>query len=220
LTVNDCSSPEIAVMPPLHPSAPRIKLFENKYLEQLTLISPRTFAVTWAVVLPLAAWIGWGAATPLQGLALFAAGLVVWSLCEYVLHRFLFHWELDVPAVKWLVFLIHGNHHDNPNDPLRDMMPLSVSLPVSALVWSVCTMSLGAAGSWLFLGWIVGYVIYDVVHYACHQWPMRGRLGSMLKRHHMRHHYVDEAGNFGISATIWDRVFGSRITSLKRQRIP
>jgi sterol desaturase/sphingolipid hydroxylase (fatty acid hydroxylase superfamily) len=203
-------------MPFLDPSVPRIRLFKNKYLEQLTLISPRTFAVTWAIILPLAAWAGWGTVAPLAGLGLFLAGLFAWSLCEYVLHRYLFHWELDVPAVKWFVFLIHGNHHDNPNDPLRDMMPLSVSLPVSALVWSTCVMTLGLAGSWVFLGWITGYVIYDLVHYACHQWPMRGKIGAALKRHHMRHHYVDGRGNFGISAIFWDRVFGSRINSLKR----
>jgi len=200
----------------IDPTAPRIRLFKNKYLEQLTLISPRTFAVTWSVVLPVAAWVGWGSTDPWTGIGLFAAGLFIWSLCEYALHRYLFHLELDLPAVKWFVYLIHGNHHHSPNDPLRDMMPLSVSLPVSALVWSSCTMLLGAMGSWLFLGWISGYVIYDVVHYACHQWPMRGPLGAALKRHHMRHHHVDEHANFGISAIFWDRVFGSRITSLKR----
>jgi sterol desaturase/sphingolipid hydroxylase (fatty acid hydroxylase superfamily) len=203
-------------MPSIDPPAPRIRLFKNKYLEQLTLISPRTFAVTWGVVLPLAVWIGWGSAGVLAGLGLFAAGLVAWTLCEYLLHRYLFHWELDVPAVKWFVFLIHGNHHHSPNDPLRDMMPLSVSLPVATLVWSLCAMALGEAGTWLFLGWITGYVLYDVVHYACHQWPMQGRLGSALKRHHMRHHYIDDEGNFGISSMLWDGVFGSRITSLKR----
>lgn len=203
-------------MPSLDPSAPRIRLFKNKYLERLTVISPRTFAVTWAIVLPLAGWAGWGAASPLEAIGLFAAGLLIWSLCEYLLHRYLFHWQLDVPAVQWFVFLIHGNHHNHPNDPLRDMMPLSVSLPVSASVWALSTAALGTAGNWLFLGWITGYVIYDVVHYACHQWPMRGRLGAALKRHHMRHHYIDEGRNFGISSVFWDRVFGSRIDSLKR----
>lgn len=203
-------------MPSLDPTAPRVRLFKNRYLEQLTLISPRTFAVTWSIVLPLAAWTGWGAVAPLGGLGLFVVGLFAWSLCEYVLHRYLFHWELDVPAVKWFVYLIHGNHHHSPNDPLRDMMPLSVSLPVSISVWSTCVLTMGLAGSWAFLGWITGYVIYDVVHYACHQWPMRSRLGAALKRHHMRHHYVDESGNYGISAIFWDRVFGSRINSLKR----
>jgi sterol desaturase/sphingolipid hydroxylase (fatty acid hydroxylase superfamily) len=45
---------------------------------------------------------------------------------------------------------------------------------------------------------------------------MRGRLGSALKRHHMRHHHIDDSGNYGISSMLWDRVFGTRVRSLKR----
>lgn len=193
----------------------RVRLFRSDRLERLTLISPRTFAVVWSVVLPLIAWQAWGSASIVGATGLVFAGLAIWSLFEYAMHRYLFHWDLDVPAVRWFVFLIHGNHHDNPNDPMRDLMPLSVSLPVGGLIWLVCLGLVGPAGSWLFLGFMVGYVIYDVVHYACHQWPMRGPLGVALKRHHMRHHFVSDHGNYAISAIFWDRVFGSRITSLR-----
>jgi sterol desaturase/sphingolipid hydroxylase (fatty acid hydroxylase superfamily) len=99
---------------------------------------------------------------------------------------------------------------------MRNLMPFVVSLPIASLVWLASVALLGASGTWLFLGWISGYVMYDLVHFACHQWPMKGRFGSALKRHHMRHHYVDETGNYAISAIFWDRVFGSRITTLKR----
>ncbi len=194
----------------------RIRLFNNERLEKLTLISPRVFALNWAILLPLIAWVGWGRTGFWAGLGLFAAGLLIWTLFEYAMHRYLFHLKVEWPAVKWFVFLIHGNHHDNPNDPMRDMMPLSVSLPVAALVWGACLMLLGGPGTWLFLGFILGYVVYDTVHYASHQWPMRGKLASALKRHHMRHHYVDEHGNYAISAIFWDRLFGSMVRSLKR----
>ena len=200
--------------PEHHPQ--RIRLFSNERLERLTLISPRLFALSWSILLPLIAWVGWGRPGLWLGLGLFAMGLLIWTLFEYAMHRYLFHLEVEWPAVKWFVFLIHGNHHDNPNDPLRDMMPLSVSLPIAALVWGTCLMLLGAPGTWLFLGFILGYVIYDTVHYASHQWPMRGKIASALKRHHMRHHYVNEDGNFAISAIFWDRLFGSAIQSLRR----
>jgi sterol desaturase/sphingolipid hydroxylase (fatty acid hydroxylase superfamily) len=59
-------------------------------------------------------------------------------------------------------------------------------------------------------------VAYDAVHYACHHGEMRGKFGSALKRHHMRHHHVDETGNYAITAIVWDRVLGSRIKSLRR----
>lgn len=203
-------------MPAFDPSSQRVRLFRNEHLEKLSLISPQAFVLAWGLLLPLIAWAGWRSATPLQGLGLIVGGLLVWTLFEYAMHRYLFHWGLDLPAVQWFVFLIHGNHHDNPNDPMRDIMPLSVSLPVAGLVWATCVALLGPAGTWLFLGFIAGYVIYDGVHYACHQWPMRGKLGSALKRHHMRHHYVDDRCNYAISAIFWDRAFGTRIRSLKR----
>jgi len=98
-----------------------------------------------------------------------------------------------------------------PNDPLRNLMPPIVSLPVAGLVWAALVTLAGPAGNWLFLGWISGYVAYDLVHYACHQWPMKGRLARMLKTHHMRHHHLHEDGNYAITGMMWDRLFRTRI---------
>ena len=193
----------------------RIRLFENERLEKLTMISPLVFGAIWSVALPLVIWAGWGSADPLAAAGLIFAGLVGWSLFEYAMHRYLFHWELDWRPVRWLVFLIHGNHHDSPNDEMRNLMPPAVSLPIAGLIWWGCVEAAGPAGTWLFLGFITGYVCYDVVHFACHQWPMRGRLALALKRHHMRHHYVDEDRNYAITAIFWDRVFSTRISSLR-----
>jgi len=197
---------------------PRVRLFKNELLEQLTLISPGMFAMFWAIALPLIAWAGWGAVDPWTGLALVVAGVGIWTLFEYAMHRYLFHLDTQVRALRAMVFLIHGNHHDSPNDPLRGLMPLPASLPIAALVWLAFDLLLGGPGTWLFLGFMVGYVLYDAIHFACHQCGMEGRLASAIKRHHMRHHYVDEDKNFAISAIFWDQVFGSRITSLRRAR--
>lgn len=207
---------EIDAMPALNPSPQRIRLFKSELLERLTLISPRVFTVAWAVLLPAIAWAGWGAVTPLVGIGLVLAGLGIWTVFEYIMHRYMFHLETDLPVLKWFVFLMHGNHHDAPNDPLRSLMPLGASVPIAAAIWAMFALLFGNPGTWIFLGFMIGYVIYDVVHYACHHWPMKSGLGSALKRHHMRHHYVDENGNYSISAIFWDRVFGSRIRSLKR----
>ncbi|MFT3977411.1 MAG: sterol desaturase family protein [Sphingomonas bacterium] len=197
------------------PRTQRIRLFENEQLEKLTVISPPVFGLIWGVALPLIVWTGWGSADVLPAVGLIFTGLVAWSLFEYAMHRYLFHWELDWRPVRWLVFLIHGNHHDSPNDEMRNLMPPIVSLPIAGLIWWGCTEAMGPAGTWLFLGFIAGYVCYDLVHFACHQWPMRGRLALMLKRHHMRHHYVNEDRNYAITAIFWDSVFRTRITSLK-----
>lgn len=203
-------------MPPPASASQRVRLFKSERLEKLTLMSPRTFALSWAILLPAIAWAGWGSASPMRAIGLGMAGLLVWSLFEYAMHRFIFHWKSDIAAVRWLVYLIHGNHHETPGDPMRGLMPLPVSVTVGGGVWLLCLAALGNAGTWLFLGFMTGYVLYDGLHFACHQLPMRGRIGSALKRHHMRHHHIDDDGNFAISAIFWDRVFGSRIATLKR----
>ncbi|WP_245978708.1 sterol desaturase family protein [Aurantiacibacter xanthus] len=154
----------------------------------------------------------------LDGLALVGLGLLVWTLFEYWAHRYLFHWEASWKPVQQLVFLIHGNHHEQPRDLLRNLMPPVVSVPVGLIVWALCFALVGHAGTWLFLGFMSGYVLYDLIHYACHQWPMRGRLGRMLKRHHMRHHFTDENGNFAITALFWDRLFATRVHGARRQQ--
>ncbi len=146
-----------------------------------------------------------------QLLALLAVGLVLWTLTEYVLHRFVFHWQPASALMEQFVFIMHGNHHAVPNDPLRNLMPPMVSLPVGGLVWAGLVALAGPAGNWLFLGWMSGYVAYDLVHYACHQWPMKGRLARMLKTHHMHHHHLREEGNFAITGMMWDRLFRTRV---------
>ena len=198
-----------------NPHSKQIRLFRSEWLERLTIISPVGFAVIWAILLPSIAWVGWGSTTALNAIGLFAGGLVFWSLFEYAMHRYLFHWGSDVPVVRQFVFLMHGNHHSAPNDALRNLMPPIVSIPIASSIWGLCILLFGSVGTWVFFGFIVGYVLYDLTHFACHQWAMRGRFALMLKRHHMRHHHIDQNGNYAITALFWDRVFGSLITSLK-----
>ena len=64
----------------------------------------------------------------------YLAGLLVWTLFEYVMHRFSFH---RAPATRLevaLAYLMHGVHHAYPDDSRRWMMPLIVTLPISAAI--------------------------------------------------------------------------------------
>lgn len=194
----------------------RMPLFQNAWLERLTVVSLSWFLVTWGLLLPLIALASWGAVDPLAGLGLAVAGLLAWSLFEYAMHRFLFHWKARFAPLKALAFLIHGSHHLQPNDRLRNLMPPVVSIPVALCIWGIFALLLGDAGTWAFLGFMLGYVMYDLTHFACHQLPMRSGLARAIKRHHMRHHHIDENANYAVTFLFWDRVFGSHLRSLKR----
>jgi 4-hydroxysphinganine ceramide fatty acyl 2-hydroxylase len=62
----------------------------------------------------------WQTFNPLSFLVAAVAGLLVFSLIEYCLHRFVFHsewWLPDNRLVRYLHFFTHGIHHMLPNDP-------------------------------------------------------------------------------------------------------
>ena len=194
----------------------RIRLFRNEKLEELTLVTPLIFASTWAVVLAVALYASWGAASIGPAVLLVLLGLLIWSIFEYAMHRFVFHWKTTSRLGNVLVFLAHGNHHADPNDPLRNLMPPLVSVGISGSIWALLYLLLGPIGSVIFLGFGIGYVVYDSVHYACHQKSMRWRVLRDLRRHHIRHHHAKQEGNYAITAIFWDWVFGTMIPAKKR----
>lgn len=139
-----------------------------------------------------------------------AGGYALWTLTEYWLHRVVFHFEPDHPVGRRLHFLIHGVHHEHPNDPKRLVMPPSASIPLASLFGVVFWLLLGP-GHWLavFAGFLIGYVAYDSIHYAVHHFTPRSGIGKRLRELHMRHHFQDDTRGYGVSAPWWDHVFGT-----------
>ena len=64
---------------------------------------------------------------------------------------------------------MHGVHHDHPNDPMRLVMPPSVSVPLSALFYLAFYFVLGSTYALAFgAGFLGGYLLYDMTHYHLH----------------------------------------------------
>lgn len=197
-------------------SSQRARLFEAEWVERFTFVSAREFGLLWALLLPAIAVTAWLTAKTWWAIPLVLGGVVMWTATEYALHRYVFHFEPRSELLKKFVYIIHGNHHSHPNDPLRNLMPPIVSVPAAGLIWLGLVAAFGPWGSWTFLGFMVGYVTYDLVHFACHQRPMKGRLANALKVHHMRHHHFKVDGNFAITGMIWDRLLSTRISSTRK----
>jgi sterol desaturase/sphingolipid hydroxylase (fatty acid hydroxylase superfamily) len=143
----------------------------------------------------------------------FIIGVLVWTLTEYLVHRFVFHFQPSSPEMERIFFLFHGVHHAQPQDKTRLVMPLPVSIPMAVLFYGLYTLIFAVllrAPQWVnpvMGGFLIGYLVYDLTHYATHHFPMRSRLAKLLKRHHMMHHYKDENTRFGVSSPLWDLVF-------------
>jgi len=137
-------------------------------------------------------------------------GLFTWTFIEYFLHRFVFHYNPSSKFGKRLHFLFHGVHHDYPNDSKRLVMPPSISLPLATLFFYFFQLSLGPITVFpFFTGFIGGYLIYDISHYAIHHFNMKSRFWLFIKNHHMKHHYQFDDKGFGVSQPFWDYVFGT-----------
>ena len=151
-------------------------------------------------------------------------GLFLWTLLEYTLHRFLFHMPPRTPTMEKISYLFHGIHHVQPQIKTRLVMPPIVTIPLALVFYQLYSLVVGnwlAAPQWvdaLFGGFIVGYVCYDMIHYATHHFPMRSGAAKYLKRYHMQHHYKDPDTRFGVSSPIWDWVFRTQGGSFSSAR--
>ena len=183
-------------------------MFESRVLDALSRVHPIVPVLIFVPgIVALAAW-GLSKTSVLLAVALLAAGYALWTLFEYWLHRIVFHFEPEDGFGARMHWIIHGVHHDHPNDPLRLVMPPAVSVPLAAAVFGVMYVLAGASyAPGLGAGFFAGYLVYDMTHYYLHHFRPRGRLGRMLRERHMRHHFQDDTRGFGISAPYWDEVF-------------
>lgn len=138
-------------------------------------------------------------------------GVLTWSLLEYALHRFFFHLEPGHSQfAQQAMFLIHGVHHDYPWDPDRLVIPPLVSGLLGALLWVPTGWIFGAPMHYsYFAGIVIGYVIYDLGHYAWHNLKPRTALGRYLRAYHLVHHFKTPQRRYGVSSPLWDYVFGT-----------
>jgi dihydroceramide fatty acyl 2-hydroxylase len=190
------------------------RMFESDLLDRLSRVhwSVPLFVFLPAIVLVLAAALG--RMTAGEVLAWALGGYVFWTLTEYWLHRIVFHFEPDDGIGARLHWIIHGVHHDHPNDPLRLVMPPSVSIPLAAAFYALFGLVLGDTSALPFAaGFWAGYLAYDMLHYYVHHLPggrkPRAWLPRMLHERHMRHHFQDHDASYGVSAPFWDHVFGT-----------
>jgi sterol desaturase/sphingolipid hydroxylase (fatty acid hydroxylase superfamily) len=204
---------------PINHSDEPIRLFKSDFLEFFTHIHPAVVLLLFVPVvisflvraLMERAGHGW-----LEIAGIYAIGLLIWTLSEYLLHRYLFHYEPTHPTLKWVWYLIHGVHHEQPQCKTRLVMPPILSIPLALLFYALFHFIVGnliGAPLWvapLYAGFVTGYIMYDMLHYAEHHLSMKWGFLKFVKRYHLLHHYKTPEHRFGVSNPLWDYVFGTR----------
>ena len=185
-------------------------MFDSPLLNFFSRVHP---AVPVIIFVPLIALLeAWALAhlTVGAGVGLAVLGYALWTLLEYWLHRVVFHFEPDRGLGARLHWIIHGVHHEHPNDPLRLVMPPAVSLPLGSVFFALFYALLGPRlGPGVAAGFLAGYLVYDMTHFYVHHGHPRSRVARLLRQRHMRHHFQDDTRGFGVSAPYWDDVFGT-----------
>jgi sterol desaturase/sphingolipid hydroxylase (fatty acid hydroxylase superfamily) len=154
------------------------------------------------VTIPLAIIVFLGLAG-MYRLPLVFAGAAIWTLLEYLVHRFAFHHYHSIGQ------RLHQIHHDHPSDPDSERSSLSTPLlafPVGFVLIHVAGLQDGSA---MFAGLLIGYLVFIYIHYAVHRRPIPP--ASWLysaKIRHLIHHRFDSC-NYGVTTSFWDVVFGT-----------
>jgi dihydroceramide fatty acyl 2-hydroxylase len=193
------------------------QMFESRVLDRLSRVHPAAVPLIFGPAIVVLSVLALQRLSVLGWLGCAVGGYLFWTLIEYSIHRFVFHFEPEKGIGARLHWIIHGIHHDHPNDPLRLVMPPSVSVPLSALFFGLfwLVLPLGPAFG-VASGFFSGYLGYDMTHYYVHHRMPKSALGRKLRELHMRHHFQDHTKGFGISAPWWDVVF--RTYSQRRRR--
>jgi sterol desaturase/sphingolipid hydroxylase (fatty acid hydroxylase superfamily) len=187
-------------------ASPRI--FKNPLLDKLSRVHWSTPLFIYLPLVFLLARLSIKAYDATAVLCATALGYFIWTLVEYFGHRFLFHFPFPGQFGARIHFLIHGVHHEHPSDPLRLVMPALLSGPIMLIACAIVRIVFGLPlGYPVMMGFIAGYLAYDMVHYYVHHGRPKTWAGRALRRLHMLHHFRDATRGFGVSAPWWDYVF-------------
>ncbi|KAF9885911.1 fatty acid alpha-hydroxylase [Aspergillus nanangensis] len=189
-------------------------LFGN-FLEPLSKTSWYMVPIIWLPPVTYGTFVGFSA------LGNFAAiywlgGLFLWTLIEYVMHRFLFHIDNFLPDNRvgiTLHFLLHGIHHYLPMDKYRLVMPPTLFVVLAAPFWKLAHAVFSYnwyAALAVYCGGVFGYICYDLTHYFLHHRSLPSYY-QQLKKYHLQHHFADFDNGFGVTSRFWDVIFGTEL---------
>lgn len=197
-----------------------VRMFKSDLMEALSRVHPSVPLIIFIPVILFMIYLSiWNfkiSVLSIFGLIIF--GIFIWTITEYLLHRYIFHLDLKSEIGKKIHFIFHGVHHDYPSDSRRLVMPPSVSIPLASLFYVLFRFLIGNISVHpFFAGFLIGYLFYDMTHFAVHHFNMHSKFWLAIKHHHIKHHYKDPDRGFGVSSPLWDVVFGTNYAENEEQ---
>jgi sterol desaturase/sphingolipid hydroxylase (fatty acid hydroxylase superfamily) len=166
------------------------------------------FYIYIAVAVCLISVIGGEGLSRTRIVLLLASGIVTWMLIEYVLHRFIFHYDARSQLGRRILHRTHLAHHENPGKT----KPLSGLVLGLAIAPEILVVAWGATGSWraafyFLVGVAAGYFYYEWLHFYVHHARPRLKLFRYLRTYHLLHHHQTTELRFGVTSPLLDIIF-------------
>jgi sterol desaturase/sphingolipid hydroxylase (fatty acid hydroxylase superfamily) len=186
-----------------------VRMFESNFLEFFSHCHPLTPSVLYLPVVGVMFYLSlWRRNLPIWAVAvLFAAGILIWTLIEYLIHRYIFHHSSQKGWARRFHFIIHGSHHERPKDATRIATTPAITIPLAILFYVLCVLAFGRLAPPVYAGLAMGYILYETIHYGTHHFALKRGIWRVLKKAHLEHHYHDDHVGFGVSSPLWDYVF-------------
>ena len=146
----------------------------------------------------------WFVGPPSMAGGIVLLGFLFFGLLEYAAHRWILHGPTSIATRG------HARHHAQPTALVAT--PFFVIVIASLAVWKLlCLVCPAGPAALLVFGLYAGYNYFAVFHHWEHHHGANAAWGAYWRRldrlHHL--HHQRQVVNFGISTTIWDRVFGT-----------
>jgi len=197
------------------------QLFENKILERLTRTPFIVPVLFYYVVALICIWHAFAnlSVNLLNNIWMIPSGMIAFSFVEYLIHRFLFHFNASSHKQEKVQYSIHGIHHEYPRDKDRLVMPIFISVILAFLFYLFFNLVFGNSGILFFAGFMAGYSSYLVIHYAVHAMKPPQNFLKYLWKHHSLHHYASVHTAYSVSFPIWDLIFGTMPSPKERMKV-
>ena len=131
-------------------------------------------------------------------------GALLWTLMEYLIHRFMAH-EYNWPNAFRSEHLRHHFVKDYFAPSWKKLITALVVL-VAMFGSTIFFMELKTALTFTVC-FTVMYLIYELTHWSFHVFGPTFSYGRKMRKHHFYHHFVNDKMNHGVTTTLWDRVF-------------
>ncbi len=178
------------------------QVFKNQTLEIFTRTNPMLHIITYGGAILFFLYLN--SIDVKNSILFFLSGMFVWTLMEYILHRYIFH--IKYPKFQ---YMIHGIHHEFPRDKERLLMPPVPGIILLSIIFCLYYLVLRKYTFPFMAGVVFGYMLYTFVHYIIHAWKPISGFKYLWTHHHKHHNPALENTSFGVSSPLWDYIFGT-----------